>query len=689
MSHGILLNKFIAEINYKALDSDFDIYRISCDSEKFYKSDILDIPKADFKALSVQYSFGKNAYVLFKKGAVAQSVFRLAVQEKFEDAAVTKVDISSRERCHEEKLYDNLLIQLLANSVKVPVIDEFSYNNLTGKLYYLTPEWTKKNSFYALEIIIERDLTIVLKVRTFRAKQKDDNRTGLVFDKTTGELRKKLSSDKKLTEFVQKGFPNKRNKVNFLNFTSYDKFYRSKLGVLKRFLKDMQSRFGGYVTLTQLESENTIVFDIPKSRKDDEQWLIHGRLLDNKVTITDEVKNEISQDLISKIQHELNHFYKIDTAVGAIDLTGNNIRIIHDQEYYEKNKLTDEHTIVPEGAVVQHLMIEQDIHIKSNTKDDPSPDIKKIIEELIIKRDIQNGKITIFDWQAQGFERDVYFAIRNKIKKPEQSEESGDNDKAKTNYKYNVLSISLAGELSFKQFTDEEMPSGSEADIIIKFENFKNKYAKYPNQLEGLIWSDMDNTMAIVRTTCTTMPNIHAISDSLEEKKISKETVLEAIAEFKEQFPKYSDYADGVFDQMSLLTKIDKATGNKCLDYTHHRNAARALNGFIYSNYGIRINSEIKARANDDEYFMDNVCGIKYYHEKLWDGSEVISYYVGTKRRGLKFSIHNACSVRKVYAEQNVREFTKLFPLMSVEFVRSYQHTVIPFPFKYLREVEI
>ena len=50
--------------------------------------------------------------------------------------------------------------------------------------------------------------------------------------------------------------------------------------------------------------------------------------------------------------------------------------------------------------------------------------------------------------------------------------------------------------------------------------------------------------------------------------------------------------------------------------------------------------------------------------------------------------VSKACDVRRVHAEQNVSEFTKLFPLMSVEFVRSYQHTVTPFPFKYLREVD-
>ncbi|OQA46518.1 MAG: hypothetical protein BWY47_01707 [Bacteroidetes bacterium ADurb.Bin302] len=55
------------------------------------------------------------------------------------------------------------------------------------------------------------------------------------------------------------------------------------------------------------------------------------------------------------------------------------------------------------------------------------------------------------------------------------------------------------------------------------------------------------------------------------------------------------------------------------------------------------------------------------------------------QREQLQSSVHNACIVRKVIADGEI-EFEKFLQLLAVDFVRNNQHTVLPFPFKYLRE---
>lgn len=55
MTHGVLTNKFHATYNYEKIDHDFDIFMVTKESKKLNNTNILDIPTANFKALSVQY----------------------------------------------------------------------------------------------------------------------------------------------------------------------------------------------------------------------------------------------------------------------------------------------------------------------------------------------------------------------------------------------------------------------------------------------------------------------------------------------------------------------------------------------------------------------------------------------------------------------------------------------------------
>ena len=56
----ILTNKFRAEYNYENIERDFDIYFVK-GTTGLYNTNILDIPTAEYKALAVQHSFGKEA----------------------------------------------------------------------------------------------------------------------------------------------------------------------------------------------------------------------------------------------------------------------------------------------------------------------------------------------------------------------------------------------------------------------------------------------------------------------------------------------------------------------------------------------------------------------------------------------------------------------------------------------------
>lgn len=62
-------------------------------------------------------------------------------------------------------------------------------------------------------------------------------------------------------------------------------------------------------------------------------------------------------------------------------------------------------------------------------------------------------------------------------------------------------------------------------------------------------------------------------------------------------------------------------------------------------------------------------------------------YYSGVSGYGLNSTIQSAANIRRIIPYKNSELFfDQLLPLMSVTFVRNGQLTVVPFPFKYLRE---
>ena len=86
---------------------------------------------------------------------------------------------------------------------------------------------------------------------------------------------------------------------------------------------------------------------------------------------------------------------------------------------------------------------------------------------------------------------------------------------------------------------------------------------------------------------------------------------------------------------------------------------------------------------------LSNLTEIQYFMDDNTDGKGIQSfnYYVGPPNKNLKLGISTSCAIRQVQAQNNI-EFEELLPLMSVEYVRAGQYTVLPFPFKYLREYQ-
>lgn len=80
--------------------------------------------------------------------------------------------------------------------------------------------------------------------------------------------------------------------------------------------------------------------------------------------------------------------------------------IIRNAEYY--NGVNDPHDKIYEDAAVQYITFE-------DFSDSSEFAIATVVHEIIIKKDIQERKISLFDWSNLGFAEPVSFGIEAEI----------------------------------------------------------------------------------------------------------------------------------------------------------------------------------------------------------------------------------------------------------------------------------
>lgn len=681
------------------IDADFDVFRVEKANKDYYKYNILDSAVYEFKAAAVQWTFGATALVLFRKGEVTEQQFKESIMKEYEDVKIQKIDLFDSEQCSNCFYFENrLLAQLLINSMRTPKHEAFMYNNLTGKLFYHDPSWKHKdkltgkvNFIRFLEIVIDPGMYLNLEHKTFKRYDRESN--GLyVIDSKTGEFRKKLKTDTNVITYKEGSLPHNHFRVDNFDITDITHFRKSKMGVMEQFLRDVNDNLSKYISIDIVEREDAQQFDISNLEKKGISELEYGEMLQKKgVVIVDENDSEISKDIVAKLQEELEKYYHVKAAVGNLSGDAYNIRIIHDGEYYAENEMHDPHSDNLKGYIVQHITEEAE-HF-TNTKGS-SPDIKKIVQELIIKGDVRERMISIFDWKRLDSGKDWTFVLRKKIKTKfgENVEHMNfGNKKAFNYYNYYRLKIDGNGKMEFDAFCDSNQSETEEWNkICYAYDFVEDKHHGVQNHVEGLMYSNIDNIHAILLTREKTLPNISALMDTLIEtdakERVSKEILLKAINDFETEYIAAGEIISEWKNKLSVETEmITKKSIKKILNMKS--GTASKFNRFLHQKYGIWIDGELRKGEFEYLYQIGNLLNIKYdYNENDYLDGRAFVYYVGAKGNNKKNKYPNACCMRKVISLGETLEYEEALPLMTVEFVRNSQFTVLPFPFKYLRE---
>lgn len=685
----MLTNRINVTYNMENIDADFDIFRVEKSNKDYYKYNILDSAVYEFKAAAVQWTFGATALVLFRKGEVTEQQFKESIMKEYEDVKIQKIDLLDSEQCKCFQYQKRLLAQLLINSMRTPKHDAFRYSNLTGKLFYHDPAWKCKDRFIRfLEIVIDPGMYLNLNHETFKRVENESLGTHVI-DPKTGEFRKKLKSDTNVTTYKKGSLKHNHFRVDNFDMTDYTHFCKSKMGVMEQFLKDVKENLSKYISIEFMEREDAREFDISNWEKAGISDSEYGELLKKKgVVIVDEIGTEKSKEIVNSLSVELLEHYGVEATIGDLTLESYNIRIIHNEEYYIENELPDPHNNI-KGYIVQHMTEEAEHFTESSGS---SPAVRKIVQELIIKGDVKEKFISIYDWKRLDSGKSWTFILRER-RKTEYGDNTGHvnfaNIEVKNYFDYYRLQIDCDGKMNFDSFCDADNEVSEEWEkICCAYDLVESKQFRVKNRIDGLFYSNINNIHAIIETREKTLPNITALMNMLretdEKQKVQKGVLIQAMNDFELA---YQDYYENVeLWKEKLLEKEEMITKKDVKKVLNMRtNVASLFNRFLHEKFGIWIFGEWRKEEFDAIYQIGNLLDIKYeYNDNDYDDGHTFVYYVGAKSK--RISYPNACCMRKVVSLGDEIEYEELLPLMVVEFVRNNQYTVLPFPYKYLRE---
>lgn len=710
---NILTNRVKINFNINAIKEDFVFIRLERQNQnnkdKWYGRKELDhLFGKDFNAVSVMFQYGKFAFAMFKKPVDAyQLLNHIRKNEQFQNNTVIEVVPLAVLDVNKECICEAWLAQILLNSLSAPKsrFPQYQYCNLTGSLLLLRDFDGKSKDFLDVaKITITSDFLLKVEIVRYRTKisilselnkvkktgdkkrmtelQNALNKPIYKFEPSNASLQIHLPSDGEIdstSTYIECGAKGKKASIKFLEFGSVDDFYKSRAGILHHLKTNIEKYLFKYMTVDFSSREyeiddthtiNNILMD--KTHK------IQPLIADQEIHIVDRVNNEESRELINTLKELLYEHYITNENAITIGKRENsdafNFRIIHNKSYYTQYDMKDEYKPSDNKTQRQNITIESNGGLSLAA-------VKTTIKELIIKREIISSKLNLFDWGQLKYEKSWKFGL------------GVDNKESKEIEKFIFMNIEPDGFFNFSEINSNLLGGYKEYHTYIQeIEKAKKNEYKTGLRLEGLVVSEDGDINLIFRTNEMAVPNlpeiakiINEVETPLPEYKNTGNTLADLIDKFAMQsMSKDSDKISLLIDELKKLSdeEINKNSLNKMINATTGKNSTvtKELRNYFLNEYNIRL---IFSKDKDyREELFDAALDIKYFVN-----SDTEAYYFVGQRDINKYSFKDACYFRKIVAVNGSKLiFKELLPTMDVDFVRTGESTVIPFPFKYIRE---
>ena len=657
-----------------AIENKFVILEVKRDSGNYQHSLIPDLALQAARALAVVYEYGALCYILYARQNLDYKNLKKVLESESEDISLREIPST--------ELKDHLLAQLLCNAMPALGADGRMYHNLTGKLYYQQAAWRQgrgevPRSFWTLRIQLTWDRCVKLSVVTFcqaERKRGAQAEAQYLFDTKSGFLRRLVQGDPDRTSprFVIGSLDHAhKHTVPFLEFGSWEDFQRCRVGVLHRFLQDVKELLAPYLTLHIL----CLPEDLRLGDKELDPRLenIKARLREVPLYLEDTVGNAASSVLADLLRRELEQYSGITLRDGTPKPGEAVFRIVHNKETYADCPERDPYRKAPRHCAVQHLTVE-DFQLsgldRAGAKPKEDASLRKVLQEMAVKLDVLHGQITCYDWETLGYEAAVNFVI---------PDDASGKDKLLS---YRRLRVFPDGRLQFSRWQDQILWEDAEQEKIAAA--FHNKFGSRDFDVEGIVYENPDDIHIIRRTERFTLPQADQLNELLASTRDEEWLDVAPLLSVVQSLVPYAEEKDRLnleilcSDLAELAPQAPRRQLRACLKLK--TKLGKYVNREIYARTGVRIGNGIKGK-DVLEKLMGGALGIRQFTQ-----GNAQYYYGGRLPKSLQHSLPHACRIRKVTSTGEVPHFERYLPLLEVEFVRTGAWTVLPFPFKYLRE---
>ena len=167
----------------------------------------------------------------------------------------------------------------------------------------------------------------------------------------------------------------------------------------------LHDEFGKYIRVKFKQYSIDEVLEYKRAPLELYKDIVKKEVLNSGINIVDVVHSETSEDYLQDVADGINKIIpEAKCSVGKrLSKKKLNVRYIHDKSFYSDSEV-DPHQESMEDYVVQHITVEKFKHQSSAA-------VYNILKELVIKKDIATGKITLVDWSQYGYKADWLFGV--------------------------------------------------------------------------------------------------------------------------------------------------------------------------------------------------------------------------------------------------------------------------------------
>lgn len=662
-------NEILASFEYYNIDRDYDFYYVTT-SDKYIKGGAAFLDIDDIKVVALQFESGKSFWVMLPKKSISRAEFVRLLNTKEDGDSLSIKSMTSN------SIPEHLLIQLFLNALTSPADEMISFNNLSGKLLCFRPAWFNKDKdnfvwgMQCLEVKVGDDMCIKLVAHRMTAlalkkqmkfeKRKLQDYPQYEFSYNNNTLKRVSNENMDRREnFIIKPVDGERGSITFFDFTDYETFACTKMGVLYDILNALHDEFGTYIHVNFKQYDIDEVLEYKRTSLEAYKDIVAKEVINSGINIVDAVQSETSEDYLQDVVDGINKIIpEVKCSVGRrLSKKKLNVRYIHDKSFYSDSKV-DPHQEDMKEYVTQHITVE-------NFKHQSSAAVYNILKELVIKKDIATGKITLVDWSKYGYKADWLFGMV-------------------TEGKYYFMTIHPDG--TFKiEVLERNLFNMTEYDKYMDYFGLNEENVSDYRGVIGLVKGSDGSINLIKDTNIYSMPDYNVMGDVL--KNVASEgrfpgkdvvTWLRSVMNITDKI-KVQAALDIVIPNIDMNAEYTKADIMRLFKgITTKKEVVR----YVFENTGIMLYAYLRGEEERNEYLSGNI-DINYIEQ-----DEMLARFsVGEIGNGMKYTIERASVVREIQAVDGSRLiFRELLPLMGVEFVRYGMLTVVPFLFKYIRE---